>query len=148
MSVEDKAKLVELEQENARLKAEGATRLAAERNATHASFAETLVQAGKLLPAHKGVTVATLDFMAGQDATVEFGEGDAKKPLVEAFKEFLTALPKQVEFSEVGGGDTAVGDNSDAEDISKRALEFKEAESKAGRDISIVEAVNHVTASK
>ena len=46
--------------------------------------------------------VATLDFMAGQEQTVEFGEGDAKKPLVDAFRGLLQALPKQVEFAEVG----------------------------------------------
>jgi hypothetical protein len=109
MSVEDKARLAVLEQENTRLKAEQATfaeaenkRAADARHAEHASFAEVLVKAGKLLPAQKDVAVATLDFMASQDQVVEFGEGDAKKPLADAFKDLLQAAPKQVEFAEVG----------------------------------------------
>lgn len=111
MSVEDKARLAVLEQENTRLKTEQAAfaeaenkRAADARHADNASFAEELVKAGKLLPAQKDVAVATLDFMAGQEKVVEFGEGNAKKPLADAFKELLQAAPKQVEFAEVGKG--------------------------------------------
>ncbi len=117
MSAEEKARLTELEAENARLKAEQVafaeaekTRVRAASHASHLAFSEGLIQAGKLLPAQKDVCVATLDFMAGQETVVEFGEGDAKQPLVDGLKAFLTALPKQVEFSEVakaeGAGDT------------------------------------------
>ena len=109
MSAEDKARLAALEQENARLKAEQATfaeaekkRAAEARHAEHAAFADALVQDGKLLPAQKEVAVATLDFIAGQEQVVEFGEGDAKKPLTDAFKELLQASATQVEFREVG----------------------------------------------
>lgn len=109
MSGEDKARLAVLEQENTRLKAEQAAfceaenkRAADARHAEHASFAEELVKAGKLLPAQKDVAVATLDFMASQEKVVEFGEGDAKKPLADALKDLLQAAPKQVEFAEVG----------------------------------------------
>jgi len=98
-----------LEAENAQLKqqlADGAARTESEkraaaataRHAAHASFAETQVAAGRLTPAQQGVAVAALDALA--DAPVEFGEGDAKKPIAEAFKELLAALPVQVEFAE------------------------------------------------
>ncbi len=109
MSVEDKAELARLKAENEAFKAGQAAfaeaerkRAADARHADHIAFAETLAKDGKLLPAQKDVAVATLDFMAGQEKTVEFGEGDAKKPLVDAFKGLLQTLPKQVEFSEVG----------------------------------------------
>lgn len=99
-----------LEAENTQLKlqvAEAEARdkaaKAAARHADHAAFAESLVAEGKLLPAHKEVTVATLDFMAGQEQAVEFGEGDARQPLIDGFKSFLQAQPKQVEFGEVSG---------------------------------------------
>lgn len=94
-----------LEAENAQLKkqvADSAARdkaaAAAARHATHASFAEEQVTAGRLTPAQRDVAVAALDALA--EAPVEFGEGEAKKPLAEAFREFLAALPKQVEFAE------------------------------------------------
>jgi len=100
-----------LEAENARLKLEidaskARDRVAASatRHAAHLSFAEGLVGEGKLLPVNKDVAVATMDFMADQEQVVEFGEGDAKKPLIDALKEFLQAQPKQVEFGEVSGG--------------------------------------------
>lgn len=116
MSVEDKARLAVLEEENMRLKADQAAFAEAEkkraadvRHAEHAAFAEGLTKEGKLLPAHKDVAVATLDFMAGQEQVVAFGEGDAKKPLADAFRGLLQAMPKQVEFSEVGKGDAAAG---------------------------------------
>jgi hypothetical protein len=145
MSAEEKARLAELEAENARLKAEQAafaeaekTRVRAACHASHLSFSEGLIQAGKLLPAQKDVCVATLDFLAGQDTVVEFGEGDAKQPLADGLKAFLAALPKQVEFSEVakveGAGDTvefaAPGGyavDADRLEIHKKALAWQAA---------------------
>lgn len=101
-----------LEAENAQLKqrlnesdARDKAAKTAERHAGHAAFAETLVLGGRLLPAQKDVAVATLDFMADQETVIEFGEGDNKKPLVDAFKAFLESLPKQIEFSEVAGAE-------------------------------------------
>ena len=155
MSVEEKARLEALEAENTCLKADVATRdaatkasAAAARHADHAAFAETLSAAGKLLPAQSAVAVATLDHLAAQEAPVEFGEGEAKKPLVAAFREFLSALPAQVEFSETATKDKAAAtgavDVTDAAAISKAAVEFQEAEAAAGREVSISAAVQHV----
>lgn len=103
-----------LEAENAQLKQELAERAAREkaaaaaaRHAEHVAFAEALVTAGTLLPAQREVCVAMLDFVAGQDAVVEFGEGDARQPLVEGIRKFLQALPKQVEFGEVSAVEDA-----------------------------------------
>lgn len=153
MSVEDKARLAALETENAALKAKELAfaeadkkRVSDARHTEHAAFAEGLVKEGKLLPAHKDMTVATLDFMAGQEAAVEFGEGDAKRPLLDAHKAFLLAQPKQVEFAEVSGSDKGDAlDANDASAVAAKAVEFQEAEAKAGRTISVTDAVNHVT---
>lgn len=148
---EEKAKL---EAENAQLKqqlADAAARdkaaQAADRHAKNAAFAEGLVKAGRLLPAEQAVCVAALDFVAGQESVVEFGEGAEKKPLADTFKTFLEGLPKRVEFRELGGG--AGGGDLDIEDplaIHKKAAEFQEAEAKAGRTVDIATAVAHVTA--
>lgn len=114
MPAEDKARFAELEAENIRLKAEQVafaeaetTRAAAARHAEHVAFAEVQVQAGKLLPSGKSLVVATLDQMASPAQAVEFGEGEAKQSLVDAFKAFVTAMPKQVEFAEVSGAKAA-----------------------------------------
>lgn len=104
VSPEEKAAL---EAENASLKkqvADAAARdKAAQADARHTAntnFAEGLVKAGTLLPAHKDIAVATLDFLEGGEKIVEFGEGDAKKPLADAFKGLLQAMPKVVNFGE------------------------------------------------
>jgi len=116
VSPEEKAAL---EAENARLKQQIEAAAARERaaaatarHAEHASFAEALAREGRLAPAQSALCVALLDFVAGQDSVVEFGEGEAKQPLAEAFRTFLRQLPKQVEFGEVSGaegGATSVG---------------------------------------
>jgi len=111
MSADDKARLAELEAENQRLKQQQAEFAEAEKHrktaadhAANVNFAEDLIKQGRLLPAQKDLVVSTLDFMAGQEQVIEFGEGDAKKPLLDALKDDLFAkLPKQVEFGEMGG---------------------------------------------
>ena len=154
MSAEDKARLAALELENAEMKIKAAEFAEAQARTKHAAihtdhvaFAETLIKAGKLLPAHKDVTVANLDFMANQEGVIEFGEGDAKKPLLDALKAQLQATPKLVEFSEIAGG-KGVGDGNDAEpdasQIAAKAIEFQESERVAGRTVNSAQAVTHV----
>ncbi|MDH5298671.1 MAG: hypothetical protein OEV91_06590 [Desulfobulbaceae bacterium] len=120
------------------------------RTREHLAFAEGLIKEGKLLPAMKDQAVALLDFAAGAESQViEFGEGDGKKsmPAVDMVKGYLAGQPKIVEFGEHAGADGAAaqGDDADPVDIARRATEFQEAEAKAGRTVSITQAVNHVT---
>ena len=65
---------------------------------TNADFAEGLVKAGRLKPADKDLVVQALDFAEfPQHTTADFGEGEGKKPLAEALRDFLGAvLPKQL----------------------------------------------------
>lgn len=79
--------------------AQRATALAAT-HAANVAFCEGLAAEGRLLPAFQAVAVATLDHFAAQPTAVEFGEGDAKAPLVDGLRTMLQALPKQVEFGE------------------------------------------------
>jgi len=78
---------------------------AAQARAAIAGEIAALVGAGKILPVHRDGLIA---FMAALPAEgiVEFGEGDKKisKPAGAWLREFLAALPKQVEFREVGAG--------------------------------------------
>lgn len=66
----------------------------------HASFAEGLVNEGKLLPVQKETVVALLSFTGGLPVTAEFAEGKTQEQL---FKEFLSSQPKIVEFGEHAG---------------------------------------------
>jgi hypothetical protein len=86
---------------------------AADTHAKNLMFAERLVKTGQLLPAQTDLIVSTLDYLAADETVVEFGEGDNKKPLLDALKTDLFAkLPKQVEFGEIAGADNnATGDN-------------------------------------
>lgn len=143
-----------LEAENAQLKqqlAEAQARdKAAQATARHtenAAFAETLVKAGKLLPAHKDFVVAFMDHVAADAGVIEFGEGDAKqsKTGIDGFKAFLENQPKVVDFQERAGDTGAVINTDDPLAIHAKAVEFMEAEAKAGRTVDIAAAVAHVT---
>lgn len=120
MSDADKARLAALEKQNDELKKSQAAFAEAEKkhkrdaaHAEHIAFADGLIGEGKLLPANKDVTVATLDFMSAQDEPILFGEGDGDtgQPLINAYKASLQANPKLVEFGELAG---AALDENDA----------------------------------
>lgn len=94
------AKAAAVEAENQALRAELA---AQKRNRVHeanAAFAEKLAAEGRLLPAYKDLAVATLDHFALLDQPVEFGEGEAKKPLADQLRAMLAAAPQAVAFGE------------------------------------------------
>lgn len=80
----------------------------------HVSFAEALIKAGKLLPADKDTTVIMLDKLAGDETTVEFGEGDAKQSLtpLALYKAQLEKAPVLVNFGEHAGADGDAGDGT------------------------------------
>lgn len=86
-----------LEAENTRLRSELAANKAAQLHAANAAFCEGLPG---VLPAWRAVAVATLDHLDAQAAPVEFGEGEAKAPLVEQLKAMFAALPPVVQFGE------------------------------------------------
>lgn len=125
-----------------------AAKEAEQRKAEAKEFVEGLVQEGKVLPRERAALVEVLSG-APAAATLEFseGEGEAGKavsqPAGEFLRGFLKGLPKRVEFAEVGVG-VAPLDGDDAEALLKAAQEFQFAERKAGREVSITEAVDHV----
>lgn len=157
MSAEDKAKLTALEAENAALKKQQAefaeAQLKTRRDAAHAdnlTFAEGLVKAGQLLPVHKEAVIAALDYVSAPAEVVEFGEGEAKKPLIDALKGAFTAAKKVIDFGEHQGAkgesatlgySTPVGFevNAEALEVHHKALEY--AEKNATDYITAVKAV-------
>lgn len=121
------------------------TQQRAQQRIAHVAFADSLISSGRLLPAHKDGVVA---FMAqlSETGVVEFGEGANKTqvPSLDWFKAFLGAQPKVVTFGEHARPDDETVDTENAEDIAKAAVEFQEAEAKAGRVIDAAGAVQHV----
>ncbi len=123
MTPEQQAEMDKLKAENATLKADNdakGTQIASfaeaettrQKAATHdgnVSFAEGLIKEGKLLPADKDSTIATLDQLAAATGEVSFGEGDDKKTLtpLEVHKAQLAKAPKVVEFGEHAQGEEA-----------------------------------------
>lgn len=92
----------------------------------NASFAETLVQDGKLLPALKDKVTAILNELGGE-ATVSFAESAEKLTPAAALKEVLAAQPKIVSFGELdlpaGQGEGApVSFASDGKDVDQAGL--------------------------
>lgn len=131
--------------------AERETRVtAAERAARRQGFVEfldSLVKEGRFLPVHKDGVVAFMESLP-EAGTIEFGEGDKKQApkTVDFLQGYLKAQPKIVNFDEIAPAKTGVTiDLTDPNAIAAKAVEFKESEAKAGRIISVTEAVAHVT---
>lgn len=144
---EGQARLAALETENAELKAQAAAQQRAARDAEFAAFCDSLPT--RISPAMRPAVLATLHTLHGQ-APVEFAEGDktvTKTPL-EIYQEQLKALPEVVSFGEHATHDKAgkqTVDGTDATAIARAAVAFVEEEAKAGRTITVTEAVAHVT---
>lgn len=111
------------------------------------------VKAGRLLPAN----VAPLaEFMAGLPAegdAVEFGEpvdGVTPKVSQRAFMAaFVASLPKAVEFNELAPGTGPNAGQLSAQDLADKAqAHIAKVKQETGRDVSYVEAVNHVVATE
>lgn len=103
------------------------------------AFAEALVSQARI-PAAMAAQVAAIGAQLQQTPDVEFGEGDAKKPIHQAFRELLQALPPSVEFGEFAtrqravdgeqeGGDGPAFSEADPERLAqhKKALAYAKA---------------------
>lgn len=90
------ARAEKAEAELAEFKAKQAREQRDNADKTNSDFAENLVKAGQIKPCDKDLLVQVLNFAEfPNDTTADFGEGDDKKPLAVALKEFLGNLPKQ-----------------------------------------------------
>ena len=119
---------------------------AAEQLKEATDFADALVEGGQLSPAKKSGVVALYQAALRIEQPLNFGEGDdaEEKPAIDIVRDVLGNLPQQFDFSEKSGdGGEAVNPN-DPEALAKAAVEFQEQERKAGREISISQAVTHI----
>ena len=142
---EREADLERREQELLRREAE----LAEERRLAEAeTFVNKAVSEGRLTPAQ---SVGLADFMAklDEEGVFEFAEGDGRKKTSPAafMKDFISRLPKQVDFSEQSA---PVGDDEelDPQEAATRAVAFQERRRAAGIVITTTEALAAVKAGK
>lgn len=118
MTEEEAARLREENAAQARqlaeLKAADAQRAQAAVLAENTAFAEAMAAQARI-PAAMAPQVAAIGAQLQAQPDVEFGEGDAKKPLHLLWRDFLQALPKQVEFGEQATRERAAADAAGSE---------------------------------
>ena len=120
------------------------------RRAEAETFIGTAVTEGRLTPAQ---SAGLADFMASLPAegVFEFAEGDGKKRTSPAafMKEFISRLPKQVDFSEKSApSDADDPDELDPREAAARAVAFQERRRAAGIVVTTTEAMAAVKAGK
>lgn len=142
---EREQQLAARESKVAQREAEITAQLAEEKRKEVTDFAEALVTNGKLLPRQKSPLVELMLNLPA--APLEFSEGDqtVSKGGEEVLRELLSSLPKQVEFAEKSRDTGGNLDLDDANAIANRATAYQTEQRTAGREISISQAVNHVT---
>lgn len=109
-------------------------------------YADALVKDGRILPRFKPGIVALLTHLPAGE--IEFAEGDeqVKKPAETLLRDFLDALPPQIEYAELS---KATGDKPKevtARDLAKRGTEIKADAEKRGTTMSFSEAINQAAA--
>ena len=142
---EREAALERREQELLRREAEFAE---SKRLAEAETFVNSAVSEGRLTPAQ---SAGLADFMAKLTAedVLEFAEGDGRKKTSPAafMKDFISRLPKQVDFSEQSAP-TGCDEELDPQEAATRAVAFQERRRAAGIVITTTEALAAVKAGK
>ena len=106
---------------------------------------DALVKGGKVTPAERDKVLAFAERLG--DQTVDFGEADDQKDL-NAQDEYLKSLEDRkpvVDFEEHSGDENGGDEPQTAQSLAAKAVEYQEQQRKAGRNVSIAEAVNHLS---
>jgi hypothetical protein len=105
-------------------------------------FIDIIIAQGKLTPSLRQMAI---DMVSIADAVGMYTFSEGEMSATQRVESFLSSLPKVIEFGESahGGADNQV-DSEDPKALADAALEYQESEKKAGRIISIAQAVNHV----
>jgi hypothetical protein len=114
------------------------------------AFVNALVKDGKVLPRDAAGLASFMAKVDGGEAsfTVLFAEGEktVEKPGAQFLREFLSGLPKAVEFAEVAaGGKAGPVDGADPDAIARAAVAYQEEMKAKGTVVGVAEAVRHVT---
>lgn len=115
-----------LQRQNEELRRSEQARLAEAIRQDNVAFAESMATQARI-PAAMKDQVAAIGAQLQATHDVEFGEGDAKKPMHQVFREFIQALPPAVEFGEhATRGRAAAG--ADGADAGDEGAAFSEAD--------------------
>ncbi len=124
------AKNKELEQQLADANAARAKDAADRAHEKNLAFAEQLATDTRIAKDSAPVIAAALDALQAVE-NLNFGEGDAAKPLHQVFAETLGAMPPRVEFGEIATGEDAAAESDDgdgsvqyAENTPKESIEM------------------------
>lgn len=104
-----------LQRQNEELRRSAHERAAEAIRQDNVAFAETMATQARI-PAAMKDQVAAIGAQLQATHDVEFGEGDAKKPMHQVFREFIQALPPAVEFGEHATRDRAAAGADGADD--------------------------------
>lgn len=136
---EREGKVKVAEQEKAKAEAEKQKKEATD-------FADGLVKAGKLLPAHKAGLVEVMVQLGNAPVSFSDGSQTVSKSSIDVLKDVLNTKP--VDFSEKSGEegekDKDAVDFADGASIAKAASAYQAQQMKAGVEISMTDAVNHI----
>ncbi|MFP4733616.1 peptidase [Pasteurella multocida] len=109
-------------------------------------FADQLVKDGKLLPAHKAGLVEIMVKLGNEPVSFSDGSQTITKSSLDVLKDVLNTKP--VDFSEKSGEpgekDKDAVDFADGASIAKAASAYQAQQMKAGVEISMTDAVNHI----
>jgi hypothetical protein len=113
---------------------------------SHVEFSESL--AGRVANDAQPIVVSLLDHLASMPEQIEFSDGDAKMPLIDAVKGMFSSLPERVAPGEMPkGGNVHAVDFSDPLAIKNQACIYqKKHADDTGQEISFAEAVQAVMA--
>lgn len=111
---------------------------------------EGLIAAGKVLPAQKAGLAEFMSSLADADQVVEFGEGEQAKKLSprQFMRDFLSSMPKLVDFNEHSSDEKGGAKDLTAQELADQAVAYSEAMSKKGITVSATDAVAAVKAGK
>jgi len=111
------------------------------------TFIDSLVAAGKFLPANKPRALAVMTALGTLADPLDFSEGgkELKEPPLDVLKGLLSASPKVVDLNEAAAETGAADFSEDPRAMANAASDYIAAEAAKGRVVSAAEAVRHVT---
>lgn len=111
-------------------------------------FADALVASGKLAPSARNAVVE-LQLASDASPPLNFSEAEgaapAEKSARDTLRGVLSSMTKQFDFSEKSGEDDKGVNLNDPNAIARAAVSFQESQKKDGHEISIAQAVLHIT---
>ncbi|HGB3471670.1 TPA: hypothetical protein ACIVB1_001960 [Salmonella enterica subsp. diarizonae serovar 61:l,v:z35] len=112
------------------------------------AFAGTLVTDGKILPRQKNAVVEVMMNLPGE--ALSFAEGDktVNQTPEALLRDIFSTKPSMIDFAEKSGITGDPLDFADAGSVADQAIAWQTEQKKLGRQVSVTEAVSHITGGK